>query len=139
MKWATSSRRRPWGFRSCGSRSASGVPFSAGGAARPSTGSPGCRSAAASGAADALRPGTEALASLTCGDRIVRVNGDTIRSWNALLDRILTGPTTLRFEVARRPEPIVVHLADGGLRTRQVLAQALTRLDPPRLGIVEPG
>ena len=90
-------------------------------------------------AAHALPPGTEALASLTFGDRIVRMNGDTIRSWNALLDRILTGPTTLRFEVARRPEPIVVHLADGGLRTRQALAQALTRLDPPRLGIVEPG
>jgi len=32
-----------------------------------------------------------------------------------------------------------VHLANGGLPTRQALAQALTRLDPPRLGIVEPG
>jgi len=39
----------------------------------------------------ALPPGTEALASLKFGDRIVRVNGDTIRSWNALLDRVLAG------------------------------------------------
>src|SRR5439155_873400 len=87
----------------------------------------------------ALPPGTEALASLKFGDRIVRVNGDTARSWNALLDHILAGPTTLRFEVAGRPEPIVVHLSDGGLATRQALAQALTRPDPPRLGLFEPG
>jgi len=58
---------------------------------------------------------------------------------DALLDRVLAGPTTLEFEVAGRREPIVVHLANGGLPTRQALAQALTRLDPPRLGIVEPG
>ena len=90
-------------------------------------------------ATHALPPGAEALASLKFGDRIVRVNGDTIRSWNALLDQVLGGPTTLRVDVAGRGEPIVVHLADGGLPTRQALAQALTRLDPPRLGIVEPG
>src|SRR5207244_2331592 len=90
-------------------------------------------------ATHALPPGTEALASLKFGDRLVRVNGDTVRSWNALLDHILAGPTTLRFAVAGRPEPIVVQLSDGGLATRQALAQALTRLDPPRLGLVEPG
>src|SRR5207253_605092 len=67
-------------------------------------------------ATHALPPGTEALASLKFGDRIVRVNGDTVRSWNALLDRILAGPTTLRFEVAGRPEPIVVQLPARGLR-----------------------
>ena len=90
-------------------------------------------------ATHALPPGTEALATLKFRDRIVRVNGDTIRSWNALLDHIFAGPTTLRFEVAGRPEPIVVQLSDGGLATRQALAQALTRLDPPRIGLLEPG
>src|SRR3989454_571824 len=90
-------------------------------------------------ATHSLPPGTEALASLKFGDRIVRVNGDTVRSWNALLDHILAGPTTLRVEVAGRPEAIVVQLSDGGLATPQGLAQALTRLDPPRLGLVEPG
>src|SRR3989454_8905197 len=69
-------------------------------------------------AADALPPGAKALASLKSGDRIVRVNGDTIRSWNALLDHILTRPTTLRFEVTRRPQPIVVQLPVGGIATR---------------------
>jgi regulator of sigma E protease len=87
----------------------------------------------------ALPPGAEALASLRFGDRIVRVNGDTIRSWNALLDHLLTGPLELRIEVAGRSEPLRVRLGDGGLATRRALAQALVRLDPPRLGILEPG
>ena len=86
-----------------------------------------------------LPKGAEALATLTFGDRIVRVNGDTVRSWNAILDHLLTGPTEWRFEVAGRREPIVVRLPDGGLATRQAVAQALVRLDPPRLGILEPG
>jgi regulator of sigma E protease len=89
--------------------------------------------------ARALPPGAEALASLRFGDRIVRVNGDTIRSWNALLDHLLTGPSDLQIEVAGRAQAIDVRLADGKLTTRQALAQALVRLDPPRLGILEPG
>jgi regulator of sigma E protease len=86
-----------------------------------------------------LPRGTEELASLKFGDRILRVNGDTVRSWNALLDHVLAGPTELRIEVAGRERPIVARLPDGGLATRQALAQALVRLDPARLGILEPG
>ncbi len=87
----------------------------------------------------ALPPGAQALASLSFGDRIVRMNGDTVRTWNDILDRILAGPTAVRFEIAGRAEPLVVRLPDGELSTRQALAQALVRLDPPRLGILEPG
>src|SRR5438477_9215946 len=68
-------------------------------------------------ATHALPPGTEALASLKFGDRIVRVNGDTVRSWNVCTTMGSGRPatsTTLRFEVAGRPEPIVVQLSDGG-------------------------
>src|SRR5205823_13289621 len=65
--------------------------------------------------------------------------GSTFRPCNALLDPLVAAPRWWRFEVGGRPEPIGVHLPDGGLSTRQTLAQALTRLDPPRLGIVEPG
>lgn len=86
-----------------------------------------------------LPRGAEALASLTFGDRVIRVNGDSVRSWNALLDHLLTGPTELRLEVAGRREPIVVRLPDGGLATRQAVAVALVRLDPPRLGLLELG
>ncbi len=86
-----------------------------------------------------LPPGAEALGTLKFGDRILRVNGDTVRSWNDILDHVLAGPTTLRVDVAGRTEPIVARLRDGGLATRQAVAGALVRLDPPRLGILEPG
>ena len=86
-----------------------------------------------------LPPGAEALGSLKFGDQIVRVNGDTIRSWNMLLDHLLRGPATFTIEVAGRPQPSVVRLRDHGLGARQAIAQALVRLDPPRLGILEPG
>ena len=86
-----------------------------------------------------LPPGAEALASLKPGDQIVRVNGDTIRSWNVLLDHLLRGPATFTIEVAGRAQPIVLRLRADGLAARQAMAQALVRLDPPRLGIIEPG
>jgi regulator of sigma E protease len=86
-----------------------------------------------------LPPGTEALATLRFGDRILRVNGDTVRSWNALVDHLSAGPTELRLEVAGRPEPVVVRLPDGGRATREALVRALVPLYPPRLGFLEPG
>ncbi len=86
-----------------------------------------------------LPPGSDALASLKFGDRIVRVNSDTVRSWNDVLDHLLAGPTTLRFDIAGRAAPLVVRLPDAGLATRQAVAQSLVRLDPPRLGLLEPG
>ena len=86
-----------------------------------------------------LPPGAEALADVKFGDRIVRVNGDTVRSWNVLLDHVLRAPAALKIELAGRPQPIVVQLADSGVPTRQALAQALVRLDPPQLGLLEPG
>src|SRR3989454_5066102 len=49
-----------------------------------------------------LPPGTEALGALKFGDRIVRVNGDTVRSWNAIIDHVLASSTTLRLDVARQ-------------------------------------
>jgi regulator of sigma E protease len=87
----------------------------------------------------ALPRGTEALGTLKFADRIVRVNGDTVRSWNQILDHLQAGPTELRFDVAGRPEPIRVRLPDGGLATREAVAAALVRLDPPRLGLLYPG
>src|SRR3989441_9112502 len=75
--------------------------------------------------------------TLKFGDRIVRVNGDTVRSWNAIIDHVLASSTTLRLDIAGRAEPIVVRLPD--VATRQAVAGALVRLDPPRLGLLGPG
>jgi len=69
----------------------------------------------------------------------VRLNGDTVRTWNDLIEGIVSGGTDLDFAVAGRAEPLHVHLQDGSLRARQQLAQALVRLEPPRLGLLEPG
>ncbi len=89
----------------------------------------------------ALPPGARSLATLAFGDRIVRINGDTIRTWNDILDHISKGPTEIRFGVAGRAEPLAVNLAQGGggLRPRQALAEALVPLVPPKVGLVEPG
>lgn len=87
----------------------------------------------------ALPTRAEALAALRFGDRIVRINGDTVRTWNDVMDRIIAGPEELRFEVAGRAAPLPVRLGDADFATRQALAQALVPLVPPRLGLVEPG
>src|SRR5438445_390424 len=89
--------------------------------------------------ASVLPAGAEGLAALRHGDRIVRLNGDTVRTWNDLIEGIVSGGTDLDFAVAGRTEPLHVHLGDVSLRARQQLAQALVRLEPPRLGLLEPG
>ncbi len=85
-----------------------------------------------------LPPGAEALAQLHAGDQILRINGDSVRSWDAILEHILASPGELRFDVAGRAAPLVAHVA-GGEASRLALITALVRLEPPRIGIVEPG
>src|SRR5467141_1552552 len=50
----------------------------------------------------ALPPGTEALAHLHRGDRIIRVNGDTVKSWNDLQGDLLKSGAEARIEIAGR-------------------------------------
>ena len=50
-----------------------------------------------------LPRGADALASLRRGDRIVRLNGDSLKAWDDLEEKILAGREALRFEVAGRP------------------------------------
>src|SRR5258708_16930120 len=61
--------------------------------------------------ASRLPPGAESLATLRPGDRITRINGDSLKSWDDLDEKIAKGPEELRFQVADRPQPIVVHVA----------------------------
>ncbi len=86
-----------------------------------------------------LPAGARSLAALAFGDRIARINGDTVRTWNDLLDRIARAPGDLRFDIAGRAAPLLAHLAGGGLHARQALAEALVPLVPPKVGLVEPG
>ncbi|PYO88864.1 MAG: RIP metalloprotease RseP [Gemmatimonadetes bacterium] len=82
--------------------------------------------------------GAEALATLRRGDRIVRVNGDSLRTWDDLDKKILSGPEALRFQIAGRPEPIAIHVPHD-TAARHQLARALVPLFPPRIGPVTLG
>jgi len=85
-----------------------------------------------------LPAGAEDLAQLHYGDQVLRINGDTIRSWDVLAEHVLSQHGELRFDVAGRARALVVH-ADSSAETRVALLTALVRREPPRLGIVEPG
>jgi regulator of sigma E protease len=82
-----------------------------------------------------LPPGAEGLATLRRGDRITRINGDSLQTWDDVDEKIAKGPEELRFQVAGRPEPIIVHVArDTALRNR--LERAIAPLYPPHIGPV---
>lgn len=87
-----------------------------------------------------LPRGAEGLATLQFGDRIERVNGAAVHSWND----ILAGLTDVErpevtIDVAGRAEPIVVRPEEPGLAARRGIARSLIYLLPPRIGLVEPG
>ncbi len=86
-----------------------------------------------------LPQGARALAELRFGDRILRVNGDTLRSWDGFVERVVVAPGDLRIDVAGRPAPLVIHFGGTGLREREALIGAVVPLEPPRIGLVDPG
>jgi regulator of sigma E protease len=85
-----------------------------------------------------LPPGAEALGALRTGDKILRINGDTVRHWDEVIERLMQGPATARLDVEGRA-PLVVRLGDGSPRDRGRVAGALDPLLPPRIGVLLPG
>ena len=86
-----------------------------------------------------LPQGAESLGTLHFGDRLLRINGDTIRHWGSLESGLLRGSVTTTLDVAGRAAPLRIRLGDGSVRDRARVYGALSPLLPPRLGIVEPG
>ncbi|HXM38990.1 MAG TPA: RIP metalloprotease RseP [Gemmatimonadales bacterium] len=86
-----------------------------------------------------LPPGAAALSTVTHGDKIVRVNGDTVRTWQDLVERLLEAPAVTQIEVAGRSEPVVLQLPPGDTAARAQVARALVPLMPAKIGIVYPG
>jgi len=82
--------------------------------------------------------GAEALATLRRGDRIIRINGDSLKTWDDFDKKILSGPEALSFQIAGRPEPIAIHVARD-TAARHQLARAIVPLLPPRIGPVTLG
>ena len=86
-----------------------------------------------------LPRGAGALAELRFGDRIVRVNGDSVHSWDGFVERVLGSRGEIALDVAGRPTPLVVRLDPDRLATRETLIGAVVPLQPPRIGLTEPG
>ncbi len=86
-----------------------------------------------------LPPGAEALAALAPGDRIVRINGDSVRTWDDIARALLSGPSELQFQVAGRAQPVLVRLSQGGVGARQAALEALVPRPGIAVGRVEPG
>ncbi len=85
-----------------------------------------------------LPPGTEALATLTRGDSITEVNGDSLKSWDDLEEWLLHGKSELRLRVASRVDPLVIHLPQD-TTLRHQLVGAVYPLFPARIGPVALG
>ena len=86
-----------------------------------------------------LPAAAQSLGSLQRGDRIVRINGDSIKTWTELLERFVDGPDTLQLQVAGRETPVVVAFPHGDKDARREVARALRPLLPPAIGVVTPG
>ncbi len=86
-----------------------------------------------------LPAGTAALGTLKFGDRITAINGDSVRTWDDVVEHFLTGPADLRVRVAGREAPIELHLPATDSAARAKAVQAIVPLVPARIGFVVPG
>jgi regulator of sigma E protease len=91
--------------------------------------------------ASALPPGggAEALTTLRRGDQIVRLNGDTVKSWTELQTRMLSTDSIAVLEVAGRPDPIRVRMPVDTTARIRLVAWGLLPYAPARIGLVFPG
>jgi regulator of sigma E protease len=87
-----------------------------------------------------LPPAALDLAHVPFGTRIVRINGDTVGSWNAVQNAVLDpGSDRLRFDFAGGIDPVIVHIPGTNAEARSKLALAMHNLREARVGSVDPG
>jgi len=93
------------------------------------------------GSVDASRlpMGAAALRSLQAGDRIVRVNRDSVGSWDDVVEALLTAPgSRITIEVAGRSAPILADVSPSEA-ARDSLASAIAPWHEAIVGTVVPG
>ena len=86
-----------------------------------------------------LPPGAEALATLHRGDRIVRVNGDTVKTWDDLQEKLLNSGAEVRLDIAGGREPLRVRLTNDAAARVRLVQWAILPDAPARIGFVYPG
>lgn len=87
-----------------------------------------------------LPPEALPLTEVPFGATIVRINDDTVASWNAVQSAVLDpGSERLRFDFAGAIDPVVVHLPGTQAEARAALLTAMHNLREARVGAVEPG
>jgi regulator of sigma E protease len=86
-----------------------------------------------------IRPinGKAWLAPLTVGDRIERVNGEPVRTWNELAARIVASKDSVRIETGRAG--VTVPLTGEGAPKAEDVASAMDFALPPIVGDLLPG
>jgi len=84
--------------------------------------------------------GAGALRQLHPGDRIVRINGDSMTSWADIQSALLTaGDPMIRIEIAGRVRPVVLELPQKEQLARSRVVEALGPWVEPVIGEVVPG
>jgi regulator of sigma E protease len=87
-----------------------------------------------------LPMGAAPLATLQPGDRILRINGDTMTGWLDIQDALLRAERTpIRIEVAGRAQPVLVDVPLSEQDNRAKLLRALVPWHEPVVGEVLPG
>jgi regulator of sigma E protease len=86
-----------------------------------------------------LPAGMAALGLVRRGDVITRINGDTVRTWNEVQDRVLQGSDTVRIDLAGRTEPLVLRFPRGDQAAREQALRAMRPLIPASIGLVSVG
>jgi regulator of sigma E protease len=86
-----------------------------------------------------LPMGAAGLATLRPGDRIVRINGDSMASWGDIQDAVLSAPgDRLTLEVVGRAQPILLDVSRSDQAGRTALLAALQPWHEPVIGAVAP-
>lgn len=90
--------------------------------------------------ADSLPAGAIGLTTLRPGDRLLRINGDTLEGWADVEEALTTATATpLRIEVAGRTTPVMVDIPLSRQRERLAALTALVPWHEPLIGVVTPG
>jgi regulator of sigma E protease len=90
--------------------------------------------------AENLPMGAGALTAIRPGERILRINGDTVVGWNDVAEALLTSAETpVRIELEGRAEAVLVDVPLAEQEARLAVVRALQPWHQPVIGDVMPG